>query len=216
MHSGIGDDNNAWSFGVVGNWGNDDGIGEMTDNGDDTWSITFTPQSYYGLNATQISNATKMGMVFRSADGTTELKDNGCVDFIVNIGSFQVDMVNPLANETKLISSGGSLTIMGQNTNGPADYELFTNGTSIATQNTTFFTFNHTNITVNTYYELVVTQGTSSVSKTFTAMVDPGTISQALPAGKIDGINYDTSDPTKAILVLNAPLKDYVKQMNLK
>jgi len=62
MHSGIGDDSDAWGFGVVGNWGKDDGVGEMTDNGDGTWSITIVPETYYSLNATQAANATKMGM----------------------------------------------------------------------------------------------------------------------------------------------------------
>ena len=42
---------------------------------------------FYGLNATQASNATKMGMVFRNANGSQELKDNGCSDYFFNVGS---------------------------------------------------------------------------------------------------------------------------------
>ena len=48
MHSGIGDDTNPWSK-TIGNWATDDGIGLMTNNGDDTWSITITPKDYYNL-----------------------------------------------------------------------------------------------------------------------------------------------------------------------
>ena len=211
MHAGIGDDTNAWGFDVVGNWGQDDGIGEMTNNGNGTWSITITPNTYFNLTSTQVSNATKMGMVFRNANGTQEFKDNGCNDFIVNIGSFQVNMINPNANEVILVNSGGSLTVMAQNTNGNANYELFANGTSINTQNNiTFFNFNHTNITTNTNYELIITQGTSVQTKTFSAIVIPNTELVAIPSGMIDGINYNPSDPTKATLVLNAPLKDFV------
>ena len=33
MHAGIGDDSNAFGFGVVGNWGQDDSVGLMTNNG---------------------------------------------------------------------------------------------------------------------------------------------------------------------------------------
>jgi len=210
MHAGIGDDNNAWAYDVVGNWGMDDGVGEMTDNGNGTYSITLTPNTYFNLTSAEESSATKMGMVFRNEDGSQEFKKTGCVDFILNIGSFQVTMINPDANETKYVASGGSLTVMAQNTNGTASYELFGNGASIATQTTTFFNFNHTNITENTYYELVATQGSSNVSKFFNVVVNPGTISAAMPSGLEDGINYNPSDPTKATLVLNAPLKDFV------
>src|SRR5690606_8454409 len=60
IHSGIGDDSDAWGYNVVGNWGQDDGIGEMTANGDGTWSISFVPETYYSLNSTQAANAIKM------------------------------------------------------------------------------------------------------------------------------------------------------------
>jgi len=211
MHAGIGDDTNAWGYNVVGNWGMDDGIGEMTNNNDGTWSITLTPQTYFGLTAGQASTATKMGMVFRNAAGNQELKGNGCNDFILDIGSFQVTMINPSVDEVIVVNSGGSLTVIAQNTNGNANYELFANSTSINTQNNiTFFNFNHTNITVNTNYELVITQGGSSQTKVFSLVVNPGTVSQAIPTGLVDGINYDTSDATKATLVLDAPLKDFI------
>ena len=59
MHSGVGDDSNPWGFSVVGNWGLDDGVGEMTDNGDGSWSITFVPETYYGLSSAEASSVTK-------------------------------------------------------------------------------------------------------------------------------------------------------------
>ena len=209
LHSGVGDDANPWTY-VVGNWGQDDGVGEMTDNGDGTWSITFVPETYYGLTSAQAADITKMGMVFRNEDGTQEFKDNGCVDFIFNVGAFQVDMPAPTENEIIYVSSAGATQILAQNTNGNADYELFANGTSIDVQNgINFYSFYFQNITQNQYCELVVTQGSSSITKKFTIVVNPGVISATLPGGMEDGINY-TSDHTKATLVLNAPLKDFV------
>ena len=211
MHAGIGDDSNPWGFSVVGNWGEDDGIGEMTDNGDGTWSIIFVPKDYFGLTATQEAEATKMGMVFRNEDGSQELKDNGCVDFVFNVGAFQVTMINPsISNPIVYVTSGSSLNVMAQNTNGDADYELFANGTSLTTQNTDFFNYTHTNITENTYYELIATQGSSSVTKNFIVVIDPGNNTEALPSDLVDGINYNISDPTKATLVIDAPLKDFI------
>ncbi len=212
IHSGIGDDTNPWGFNVIGNWGMDDGVGEMTDNGDGTWSITFVPETYFNLTTTQASEATKMGMVFRNEDGSQEFKDNGCVDFIFDVGAFQVTMINPsLSNPIAYVNSGGTLNIMAENTNGPADYELFANESSIDTQNgITFYNFSHQNITENTYYELAVSQGGSTVTKSFIVVINPGNNTQNIPSGLEDGINYTTSDLTKATLVVDAPLKDFI------
>jgi glycosidase len=212
MHSGIGNDTNAFGFAVVGNWGTDDTVGQMTSNGNGTWSKVITPSTYFGLTATQQTNATKLGMVFRNATGSQTLKlAPSCNDFIFNVGYFQVALTSPLANTT-LINSGGSITVAATNTNGNANYELKSNGVSLTTVSnvTAFPSYPQNNITTNQNYELIITQGTSSQTKVFSVIVNPGVISQALPSGMLDGINYNPVDATKATLVLDAPLKDYI------
>lgn len=213
MHSGIGNDANAFGFSVIGNYGSDDGIGLMTNNGNGTWSKTITPSTYYGLNASQQSNATKLGMVFRNANGTQSLKlAPSCADFIFNVGTFQVNLTSPVNNSTTIINSGGNLNIAATCTGGNSSFSLFSNGnqvainTNSATQN---YTFNHTNITSNQSYDLQVTQGSTTISRKFAVIVNPNTISQALPTGLEEGINY-SSDVTKATLVLDAPGKDFI------
>ncbi|MDP5096733.1 MAG: alpha-amylase family glycosyl hydrolase [Flavobacterium sp.] len=211
MHAGIGDDTNAFGFNVVGNWGQDDSVGLMTNNGDGTWSITLTPSTYFGLNGTQQANATKLGMVFRNANGSQTLKlPPSCGDFIFNVGTFQVNLVSPVNNSTTIINSGGNISISATNTGGTANYNLKANGTSINTSSTSNYAFNHTNITYNTNYELEVTLGASTITRRFSVIVNPGTISQAIPSGLEDGINYNSLDPTRATLKLNAPGKDFV------
>jgi glycosidase len=211
LHSGVGDDSDPWGMAVVGNWGQDDGVGEMADNGDGTWSISFIPQNYYNLNSAEASLVTKMGLVFRSEDGSQELKDNGCTDFFLNIGAFQVTMINPSPGNVVLVNSGNQTQILAQNTNGPADYELFVGGVSYHTaSNTTFYQSSFvTNITDNTVCQLVVTQGTSSVAKNFEIFVN-NTSDQAIPTGLEQGINFDQNDTSKATLVLEAPHKDFI------
>ena len=211
MHAGIGDDTNAFAFNVIGNWGQDDSVGLMTNNGNGTWSITLTPSTYFGLNGTQQANATKLGMVFRNANGSQTLKlPPTCGDFIFNVGTFQLNLTAPLNNSSTIISSGGSLNVTANNTGGPANYNLKANGVSINTASTASYAFNHTNITANTNYELEVTLGASTITRRFSVIVNPGTLSQAIPAGLEDGINYNSSDPTRATLKLNAPGKDFV------
>ena len=214
-HLGVGDDIDEYGISVVGNWGQDDGVGEMTSNGDGTWSITFTPNTYFGLTPSEESNVTKMGMVFRNEDGTQEFKDNGCENFVYNVGAFQVNMINPANSDNGIlvVDSGGGTQILATNTNGPADYALYVNGnaTPIHTQSSTTFYNGHlfSNLMENQYCELVVTQGGSSISKFFDIIVN-ATTNADVPAGMIDGINYHSGDNTKATLVLDVPNKDFV------
>ncbi|WP_338376952.1 alpha-amylase family glycosyl hydrolase [uncultured Flavobacterium sp.] len=212
MHAGIGDDTNAFGFAVVGNWGQDDGVGLMTNQGGGIWSITITPSTYFNLNTTQQANATKIGLVLRNAAGNQEMKKTpSCTDFIFNVGTYQVNLTSPVNNSTTIINSGDNLNITATNTGGNASYNLMANGISINTNtSTTSYSFNHTNITANTNYELVVTQNSSVITRKFNVLVNPNTVTQAIPSGLQDGINYNSADPTKATLVLDAPNKDFV------
>lgn len=213
MHAGIGNTANAFGFSVIGNWGQDNGVGLMSNTGAGIYSITLTPSTYFGLDATEQLNATKLGMVFRNATGTQTLKKAlpACGDFIFDVGLFQTSLTVPAENSTTLINSGDSRTIQASNTNGNADYNLKANGISINTANGATYSFTHTNITQNQSYELEITQGLSTQVKRFYVVVDPGIISEALPSSTLeDGINYNPTDATKATLVLTAPGKDYV------
>jgi hypothetical protein len=73
LHSGPvsrGNENSiGWTQAPGNVWGEDNGSGLMSNNGDGTWSITINdPRSYYGVD--QSFDATQIGMVFRNADGT--------------------------------------------------------------------------------------------------------------------------------------------------
>lgn len=70
-------------IGWVGNWGQDDGLGEMTNIGANLWSITINVNSYYSLAANVDINA--IAMVFRSADGAQTGKDNAGQDIYLTV-----------------------------------------------------------------------------------------------------------------------------------
>ena len=211
MHAGIGDDSSPWGYSVIGNWGQDDGVGQMSDNGNGTWSITIVPEEYFSLTAGQAVSATKMGLVFRNEDGTQELKDQGCSDFFINVGSFQVEMINPDSSGVILVDYNESTQILAQNTNGNADYELYVNGELIDSQsNINFYNgYQFDNLAENQYCELHVTQNGSTVERKFTILVNNTSI-ESIPESLEDGINYNDNDNTKAILVLSAPYKDFI------
>ena len=169
----------------------------------DTYSKTITPTVFY--NRTGIG---RIGFLIKAKDGTGDKKSQ---NLYAEVGAFQVTLTSPLQNSSTIIASGASLNIAATNTGGNASYNLKSNGISINTNpSTSSYAFTHTNITANQNYELDVTQSGTTITKKFAAIVNPGTISAAMPAGLLDGINYNVGDATKATLVLDAPLKDFV------
>ncbi len=207
IHSGVGDTSDPWTH-VIGNWGQDDGIGEMTNQGGGIWTITFVPETYYGLTPQQASNVVRMGMVFRNSDGTQELKATGCQDFFFDVGTFQVSLSSP-SEETTIINSGDNLTISATNIGGNASYTLSANGSVIdANGSTSSYSYTATNITTNTNYELVVVLDGTTITREFSVLIDPGSNIGIMPTTYQDGITY--IDDNTAVLVLYATGKDFV------
>jgi 1,4-alpha-glucan branching enzyme len=171
--------------------------------GADTYTKTLTPASYY--NVTSIG---KIGFLIKAKDGTGDKKSQ---DILAEVGAFQVNLTSPVENSATIIASGANFTIAANNTGGNASYNLKSNGVSINTNSATAnYSFNHPNLSSNQNYELEVTQVATTIVKKFTVIVNPGAVSAAMPAGLLDGINYNNSDVTKATLVLDAPLKDFI------
>jgi len=169
----------------------------------DTYTKTLTPTVYY--NTTGIG---KIGFLIKAKNGTGDKKSQ---DILVEVGSFQVTLTSPTENSAAILASGSNFNIAATNTNGAASYTLKANGTTIdANASTSSYSYTATNVTANQNYELVVVQGTVTISKKFSVIVNPNTISEAMPSGLVDGINYNSADATKATLVLDAPLKDFV------
>jgi 1,4-alpha-glucan branching enzyme len=204
----------AWSFNssdtiiqdcpTNGAWINSNEINKFTYNaGPDTYTYTLTPTAFY--NRIGIG---RIGFLVKAKNGTGDKKSQ---DILAEVGLFQATLVAPAQNSTTIISSGGLINISASNSNGVADYNLKANGISLNTDSgVSLYDFEHNGITDNQNYELDITQGTTTQTKRFSVVVAPLTITQALPAGKQDGINYDPANPTTAVLVLDAPGKDFV------
>ncbi|KRD63210.1 alpha-amylase [Flavobacterium sp. Root935] len=187
-----------------GSWTSSNEAAKFTYNaGTDTYTKTFTPSVYFGRNGIG-----RIGFLIKAKDGSGTKQSQ---DIVVEVGSFQVSLSSPIENSTTIINSGSNFTITATNTGGAASYTLKSNGVTINTNtSTSSYSYSHTNITSNQSYELIVVQGATTISKKFSVVVNPNTVSQAMPAGLVDGINYNISDATKATLVLDAPLKDFV------
>jgi PKD repeat protein len=118
--------------GWVGNWGQDDGLGQMTNIGTDLWRITINIQAYYSVAATTAINA--IAMVFRSADGSQTGKDNTGNDIYLTLGanpSSAFTGVTGVFNQSPytsiLWSTGDTTNTITVNTSGFYSIEINTN-----------------------------------------------------------------------------------------
>jgi len=214
IHSGVGTDANAWIY-TVGNWGKDDGEGKMTKNANGTHSIIFTPNAYFTVPTDKETTITQMGMVFRNADGSKKWKYNkgGCTsdDYFVGVGNFQIDLVSPIvSNEDVVIMSSGENLNIKVNSTESASFSIKENGAEIKSYtNVKSIDFSKT-ITSTNNYVIDVNNGNETKNVSFTVVIPPTAIVEALPTGLRDGINYYADDKTKVTLVLHAPNKEFI------
>ena len=174
-HIGLTVDGTRWSN-VRGTWGNNTTQPALTLVSGTTYKLDLTPDLYTYFGVPTSSSITEICVVLRNAAGNVQTADT-----FFNVGAFQVSLTSPAENSSTIIALGGNLSIAANNTGGNASYNLKANGISInAIAGTSNYSFNHTNITANQNYELVVTQGTTTVSKRFSVLLNPGTISAAM------------------------------------
>ncbi|WP_367773249.1 alpha-amylase family glycosyl hydrolase [Flavobacterium sp. WC2421] len=204
-HIGLTVNGTRWQN-VKGTWGNNTTQPKLILVSGTTYKLDLTPDLYTYFGVPTTSSITEICVVLRNDAGNMQTADT-----FFNVGAFQATLTSPTENSSTIISSGGSLSITANNTGGNASYNLKSNGSSINTNiSTSNYTFNHNNITANQNYVLEITQGATSVLKKFSVIVNPGAASVEMPSGLLDGINYNSTDPTKATLVLDAPLKDFI------
>ncbi|MEM9671514.1 MAG: alpha-amylase family glycosyl hydrolase [Bacteroidota bacterium] len=221
MHSGVilsGPDGITWEN-VVGNWGQDDGVGEMTAVADkpNQWQITLLSiREYYSVPSG--TPAFKLGLVFRNADGTQTGKSNtdGDIFAAVNPGSYV--RFNEPANDQSFVVAGGSLTIIAEASGTASSLEMqIDNGSGF--QSVASLT-DATKIS----YEYVVS-ATETIQVKVLATIEGEAVESnrelqlvvraentvaELPEGATQGINYSPNDQTQATLVLLAPQKEFV------
>lgn len=230
MHSGIVTDSPSgtdWQN-VVGNWGNDDGVGLMTkvDGADDLWEISIgKPRDYYSVDAN--TSIFRLSMVFRNADGSAEGKgtpgsftggnvaSNG--DIYINLVVDNYVQITAPTQETFFLEESESINISAQASssvsamailidegNGFEEKQSVTSGTAIDFDFTPSASFQGSlKVTATINGEEVADEQDFNINITSETEV------LALPNGLKKGINYH-DDQAKATLVLEAPGKDFV------
>ncbi|NNC94133.1 MAG: T9SS type A sorting domain-containing protein [Chitinophagales bacterium] len=213
MHSSIGTnpDQYVWTGSyTIGNWGQDDGVGEMTSIGNDEWEITMVPDAYYNIpgNVT----AYNLAMVFRNEDGSAEGKNpdgsdifhplysSGLAARFVNpsstAASFYFSDLNDVAEVYAAASDSSTMSLY---VNGGLVKQVFDDSLS--------YTYLLTQPGINELLITAVSASDTAVDSTFIVTKNPLVI-QDPPSGTEPGINI-RNDST-VVFGLVAPNKSSV------
>ncbi|AUC14890.1 alpha-amlyase [Tenacibaculum sp. SZ-18] len=183
-----------------GSWTNSNEAQKLTNNGDGTYSISFTPTTFYNR-----SGIGRIGMLVKAKDGSGDKKSQ---DKLFEVGKFQLTLNTPVSSST-IINSGDNVSISATSSL-VANFNLKANNTSIDTKNSiTNYSYN-ANVTENTTFELDATNDGDKKTVSFEVIVRPTVVEEALPDGLKDGLNLNETDPTTATLVFYAPGKEFV------
>jgi 1,4-alpha-glucan branching enzyme len=198
-----------------GNWGQDDGLGLMTQvpGQPSKWSITLASgmRAYY--NVPSEKDIFGLNFLFRNAAGTTKEDNNGVNYFnTTNPGSYF--SISSPQNLTNFYQVGQSASVNATANIAPTTWtltevDLITDNTitTLLTQSgsTNFaYTLPVTN-TATRKFRITCNFGGLIKSKYFLVTGYNAVTIQSRPAGARPGINYDINDASKATLVLHAP-----------
>lgn len=178
--------------------------GKMTALGNDKWSIKLNPRTYFNVPAG--NPIVKLGLLLKSGDGKAQTED-----FVLKLyaGSYALKWLSPAESFT-LAEAGSSVNVRAK-FSATSSISLKTAGTvlsSSASSDSINYTYSlgsekgklHTLI-------LEGTSGSSSLKDSVRILTKPAVVTEALPAGMKDGVNYVGN---KVVLCFYAPSTSFV------
>ena len=178
--------------------------GKMTSLGNDKWSIKLNPRTYFNVPAG--NPIVKLGLLLKSGDGKAQTED-----FVLKLyaGSYALKWLSPAESFT-LAEAGTSVNVRAK-FSATSSISLKSGGTvlsSSASSDSINYTYSlgtekgklHTLI-------LEGTAGTSTIKDSVRILTKPLVVTEALPAGIKDGVNYVGN---KVVLCFYAPSTSFV------
>lgn len=211
MHAGVGTNapgSRGFDF-TIGNWGQEDTVGQMTSLGNNQWQIVLPSINDY-FNIPQNEDVFAINFLFRSADGMAKEDYNGSNYHVaVEPGNyFLMDSpaYSPFFTErnspfliSATASSSVSWTLIETDMNGNA---IQTTHSSTGNQ----FTYDHTLTDLDQHYFMLTANfGTETKFKIFQAKAYNTPLQSVMPSGAKQGINRDFPNPGEFTFVLHTP-----------
>jgi len=189
---------------VIGSWGDNSAQPQLIYLGNYTYELDISPdiRTFYSVNTND--TIAKMAFVFRSADATKQTSD-----LFVNVFPEGLNVSILIPQESSLILKTGDTLYMDATATKADSMNLFIDKTYISGTTNSDLTLNlemyqtggHT--AYFTAYDI-----TGSVTDSFYFYVRPPVVTEDLPEGISEGINY--LNDSSVILSLYAPFKEYV------
>ena len=203
---------------VKGNWGKDDGIGKMTPVSGQAgkWQITFSPTLRQYFEVPQGTNIFWLALVFRNTTGTKQTSPDTYIK--LNLPNY-ISILTPDPSYNQIfVEQGQNISISTQASSTASLIELFVDSgtgflsigstTNATTYQTSYSPAQSGILSIKAQATFATTVAETVVG--YTVLFRGPTVTENLPVGAKDGINYFSTDASKATLVLLAPNKQFV------
>jgi 1,4-alpha-glucan branching enzyme len=216
LHSGVSSTSTSLtSFNhTVGNWGQDDNIGLMTNSIGNIWTINISPNLRTFYNVPSEKDLFGLNFLFRNETGTLQ-EDNSGTNYYnaIDPGNY-FTITAPLTSPYFAAVNSNTLISAESNIPAPDSWTLdeidpitnvfISNITSASSDISFSYQINVVDTTLRKF-RLTADYGTTSKEKTTAIKGYQNVALEPRPMGVKPGINYDPNDPTKATLVLHCP-----------
>ncbi|APD07899.1 4-alpha-D-((1-_4)-alpha-D-glucano)trehalose trehalohydrolase [Flavobacteriaceae bacterium UJ101] len=216
FHSGVGTDEiGSTAFTVSkGNWGQDDGVGKMTNTSGTIWKITLNSiNDYYNLQNSE--DAFGLNFLFRNTEGSLKEDRNGG-NYHVDLDPGNYFLLNDdlASNSPFLVEKDKPYTVTTE-ASGTANWTVYETNEDYTNNKSTIASGTGQNIRQNItltdvdivhYYKIVYDFGSEQKVKTFSLQGYSSVVFEALPDNMEYGVNYNTADKTKATIVFHTPI----------
>ena len=178
--------------------------GKMTSLGNDKWSIKLNPRTYFNVPAG--NPIVKLGLLLKSGDGKAQTED-----FVLKLyaGSYALKWLSPAESFT-LAEAGSSVNVRAK-FSATSSISLKSAGTVLAsTASSDSLTYAYSLGTEKGKLHTLILEGTSgssSLKDSVRILTKPAVVTEALPAGMKDGVNYVGN---KVVLCFYAPSTSFV------
>ena len=208
-HTGVLTDKSAttgdWKY-VLSDWGQNIPECKLENQGDNIWHYTIKGgvHAWYGVPDTE--TVTHIAFVFRSADSSIEVKDNGA-DIFVELATegLSVKFISPAHGA--ILQVGQEYTVQVQQ-QAATNVKLYKNDTAVAETGGATLTYTYApTVAEDVVFKAVATDGTNTVEESISVAVLGETENAARPANVKNGVNVNGNEAT---FVLFAPGKKSV------
>ena len=194
-----------WKY-VLSEWGQNIPECKLQSQGDNIWHYTIKGgvHAWYGVPDSE--KVTHIAFVFRSADSSIEVKDNGA-DIFVELATegLSVKIISPAHGSILQVGQEYSVQVQQQ---AATNVKLYKNDTAVAETGSATLSYTYAPTEPeDVVFKAVATDGTNTVEESISVAVLGETESAARPADAANGVTINGSEAT---FVLFAPGKQSV------